>query len=132
MKGVRLAVLLSHEQERHEGREQEHRGRDLAPLEAHEGREPLAAAAIGDLVVVLQADDELLAGPAARGGAVPPAAVGRVLTRVDEAVAERPRQLFHPAEVLVVAVALARQRGVQGVVPVVDPLRRHPQPAFFR
>ena len=58
--GVRLAVLLAHEEERDEGREEDG-GRGQFPLgQGEEVGEPFAAGTVADLVVVLGEDDELV------------------------------------------------------------------------
>src|SRR5262245_59869284 len=62
LKRRRLAVFLAHEQERDRGRRQQQPGRQLHPLERCDRAQPVAQRAVADLIVILYADDEALAG----------------------------------------------------------------------
>ena len=64
LEGLRLAVLLAHEEERHEGREEHRRRRQFLPLIRDDVAEAVARRAVADLIVILGADDE----PPALGG----------------------------------------------------------------
>ena len=128
----RLAVLLAHEQQGHERREQHDAGDELDRLEAHERRQPLAERPVADLVVVLGVHDEVAAVEAHGRSAVASPAELRLAPVVDEALAERLGDVAERAEVDVVALALARDRGVHGVVQVVAPGRVEPEAARRR
>jgi hypothetical protein len=73
--------------------------------------------------VVLEIAEEARAGEPGCGTPVAPPAVSGVAAGVDERRAKRLREVLERPEVLVVAVALAREHGVEGVVEVVAPLR---------
>src|SRR3954451_24166358 len=57
------------------------------------------------------------------------AAVGRMLSGVDEPVAPRPREVIERTKVRVVTTALASDRAVQGMMEIVAPLRVEAQSA---
>jgi hypothetical protein len=60
--GVGLAVFLTHEEQRHVRRQEEYRGAQPQPSRRGEHRQALAPSAIPYLVVVLNTDDEAVAG----------------------------------------------------------------------
>src|SRR5205823_6403003 len=107
-KGLEGRPFLAHEQERRRRREQQHRRRGpQRRLVAHQSREPLAAGAVADLIVVLEEVDE-----GARrqvGGALPPrpAEVARYLALVDEALCEAASEQGVPVPGIVGVVSLA-------------------------
>src|SRR5690606_21894922 len=84
---------------------------------------------VADLVVVLQAGDEPVAGDAGVGAAVGAAAEAGVAAVVQDAPGEHFGERGQSGEVGVVAVGFAADRGVQGVVDVVVPLGGHAEPA---
>ena len=61
-----LAVLLAHEEQRHERREQHDAGGELGALEVDDRDSRSPSAAVADLVVVLREDDEVRPGEARR------------------------------------------------------------------
>ena len=92
-----LAVLLAHEQQRHERREQHQRRRQLGGLRVDQRGQPAAAGPVADLVVVLRVGHEAGARSCHAGRAPwrrPRNA--RALAGVDVALAERARQLARP------------------------------------
>src|SRR5262245_40545374 len=75
-----LAIFLAHEQHRRVRRQEQQPGGQALLRWARKLVQPLAPGAVADLVVRLQADDELLAAKVAGGRAVLPAAKGTVAT----------------------------------------------------
>ncbi len=84
--------------------------------------EPVALGAVADLIVILQADDEAIAGQTLRRSAVLAVAVPAVVPGVQKWLLQHLGQLLGLAVVLVVALRLAGQIGVDGVMEVVAPL----------
>ena len=126
--GVDAAPLLALEQHRHERRGEHQRGRRPA---AGSGRRSVRRAArpaarLPTWSWFCGVADEAVAGQAADRPAVAAAAVRRVARRRSTHTPARSAvaRSAERAEVGVVAVALAGEHGVQGVVEVVAPLRR--------
>ena len=127
---ARCPPLLSHEQQRCFGREQEQHG-GRAPLGGVDlVVQPLAHRPVADLVVVLQEHDEVARRHASRVRAPRPTEVLRVLALEEPAVGERPGRVLERArEVAVVAIAVTREPHAQLVVEVVRPDRVEGPPA---
>src|SRR5438874_9698971 len=62
LEGRRLPILLTHEQQRDRRRHEQEPGGELHGFERYDGRQTIALGAVADLIVVLHADDEALAG----------------------------------------------------------------------
>ena len=77
-KGVRLAVLLPHEDERDVRRQQQQRGGEPELVGRDHGRQAVANGAIADLIVVLNRDDEFFARESFRLSAMPSPAMWRI------------------------------------------------------
>ena len=82
-------------------------------------RSPLGT--VSHLVVVLHADDEPRAVEIAHAGALAAAMKGAVAPVEHEHVVVGFGQLLRPAKIDVIAVALAGQQGMHGVVEIVAP-----------
>src|ERR671915_1312068 len=82
----------------------------------------LAARSVADLVVILEVSQEAVAGQAAGGTSMPAPSKLRVTSVVDEHLTQRLCDVGDRPKVPVVAVALAGENRVQGVMEVVVPL----------
>src|SRR5207244_10163712 len=87
----------------------------------HDRAEPVPERAVPDLVVVLRADDEPLAGQIRAGRAPGPPEIRRLLALEGEALGDRAGDLGGSAEVGVVAVLLPGEMRVERVVKIVRP-----------
>ena len=76
LEGRSLAILLAHEQQRNERREQDRAGGQLELLERHQLAQAFATHSVPHLVVVLRKDHEPVRRYVTRGSAVPPLPVG--------------------------------------------------------
>src|SRR6266853_1700767 len=83
-----LAVLLSHEEQRHVRRQQQQSGAELLCFEGDERGETLATRAVAHLIVVLREYHEALGRSVVRRRAMAPAAELRMAAAQHEAVAE--------------------------------------------
>src|ERR1700722_17083807 len=72
--------------------------------------------------MILRADDELMRGDAGRRPSMAPAAKRRKLSLIHIAVAKRPRHVLKSGEIGVIAIGLAREESVQGVMEIVRPV----------
>src|SRR6266404_3917786 len=99
----RLAVLLPHEQQRHERRKQIRAGSELQTFKIDQGTEAFSESAITDLIVILRADHIVCALERRRAISVAPPPVARILTSVIPALLQRRRQVLDSAEILVVS-----------------------------
>ena len=124
-----LTVLFAHEEQRDRRRRQQQPGRQLHRLERRDRADAVALSAVADLVVVLRADDEALAGQVGARRAAIAAEVLRVLALERESLGQRRRQPPRLGEVGVIAAALAREAHVQRVVEVIRPHRVQPDTA---
>lgn len=120
-----FAVLLAHEQQRHEGRKQVHTGGQFQALKVHQGTEAFAEGAIADLIVVLRTDHIICGFERWRRVAMPLAPVPRILTIVEPPMLQRSCQMPRFTKVFVVAGFLAGQQRVHRMMKIVAPLRRH-------
>jgi hypothetical protein len=120
--GAVLAVLLSHEQQRQVRRQQQARRQPLLGGVFQERRQAVPAGAVAGLVVVLEVGDEAVARHAPRRRPERPAAVAAEAAGEDKRVLQHARQVAGGAEVLVVALPLAGEVGVDGVAKIVVPL----------
>ncbi len=128
----RLAVLLAHEEQRNEWREQHGSGGEPLPRRGQCRTETVAQAPIADLVVVLGEDHKLLREIEPRTAPVPALPVARVLAGVRVALPPHFCELGQAAVVAVIALLFPRQKDVQRVMKIVAPLRIEPvasQPA---
>src|SRR5205823_6484468 len=98
-------------------------GRQALGGRRKQGAEPVATGPIADLVMVLNADREPVAGEAARGCAVPPVAVPAVAAVEEKCPFQHLGEVFSPPIILVVAALFTRQMGMDDMVEVVAPLR---------
>src|SRR5262245_28390132 len=119
-----LVVLLAHEEQRSLRGQQKQCRCKKASATRNEHREPLALRPVTDLVVVLQADHMDGSRQPLGGRATRPASpeIER-LALEDESFVQGLHDLLGMAEVLIVASALASEKGVDGVVEVVTPQR---------
>src|SRR6267154_6718757 len=126
----RLAVLLPHEQQRHERRKHIRAGSELQTFKIDQGTEAFSESAIADLIVILRANDIIGALERGRPISVASPPVPRILTSVIPALLQRPGQVLDSAEILVVSRILTGQQRMHGVMKIIAPLRRHAQSAF--
>ncbi len=122
-------VLLTHEEHRRVRRRQQQRRRAGQPVDADELRQALARRAVADLIVRLQGRDK---APTRRSFGIDGAAVAALAEARVRAVVEERRRVHlgegcGGREVLVVALRLAGEQHVQGVVDVVGPLPAQPE-----
>src|SRR5258707_3332124 len=85
----RLAVLLSHEQQRHERRKQIRAGSELQTFKIDQGSEAFSKSAIADLIVILRADHIVCALERSRAISVAPPPVVRIFDSVLTALLQR-------------------------------------------
>ena len=118
-----LAVLIAHEHQGNERREQHGANGKLVRLQRDKPVEPVAVHAIADLIMVLCVHDKLhrwnASGMVSRMSAV----VDRVVLRIHEAFGKSLRHMLKVAEVGVIAFALYCEQSVQGMMEIVVPLR---------
>ncbi len=122
LEGGGLIVLLPHEQERGVRGEQQERGGEFARAGGDQRGEALAQGAVADLIVILDADDlrgQREVGGRGSAGTALPEAEGLALKGVG--LGEDAGQESGVGEVLIVALALAGEQDVDGVVEVVAP-----------
>ena len=122
-------MLLTHEQKRDVGRQQQQRGRHPQGSGRHQRRETLAACPVPGLVVVLEADDEAIGRDVHGRTSVPAAAVRRVAPIVHVALTDRLGDRFGSAEIGIVAAPLTGERHVDRVMKVVGPVGVEPEAA---
>ena len=125
------APLLAHEQHRRVRPGEHQAGAHLDQIGRQRGRDPVAGGPVPDLVVVLQVAQEPVGGHAEHVH-LPPvgaAAEGGPAAVVEEHPGVGLGQRRHRPEVAVVALPLAGDRGVHGVVEVIAPLGGQPVPA---
>ena len=113
------------------GRGQHQPRADLEQAGRQARGDPVAGGPVADLVVVLQVAEEAVGGGAqhVHRPAVAAAAERRPAAVVEEHPGQRLGERRDRAEVAVVALPLAGERRVHGVVEVVAPLRGQPVPA---
>ena len=122
LKGRGLIVLLAHEQKRRVRREQQERGCEFARAGRDEGGEALAKGAVADLIVILDADD--LRGQRDAGGR---GSAGTALPELERlalkcvGLGEDAGEKRGIGEILIVALMLAGEQDMDGVVKVVTP-----------
>src|SRR5882762_8009426 len=126
----RLPVLLPHEQQRHEGREQIRSGSELQAFKIDQGSEAFSKSAVPDLIVILRADYIVCTLERRRAVSVASPPVGRILTSVIPALLQGPGQVLDSAEILVVSGIFAGEQCVHRVMKIIAPLRWHAQSAF--
>src|SRR5712675_1378299 len=126
----RLAVLLPHEQQRHERRKHIRAGSELQAFKIDQGSEAFSKSAIADLIVILRADHIVCTLERGRPISVASPPVPRILTSVIPALLQRPGQVLDSAEILVVSRIFAGEQRVHGVMKIIAPLRWHAQSAF--
>src|SRR5712672_4174908 len=126
----RLPVLLPHEQQRHEGREQIRAGSELQAFKIDQGTKAFSKSAVPDLVVVLRADYIVCTLERRRAISVASPPVPRILPSVIPALLQGLRQMLNAAEVLVVSRIFAGEQSVHRVMKIIAPLRWHAQSAF--
>ena len=93
---IAVGVLLAHEEERDVRREQKYSGRQTHTRRLDQRRQALPGGTVADLIVVLHADDEPVAGHVFRGMPVAPAPIGRIAAVVDVASAQHARYRTTP------------------------------------
>src|SRR5687768_2203461 len=128
LKGIRLTVLLAHEEQRNVWGQEQERGREPAFRQAHQRGDAIAERTVAHLIVILNADHEPVRGNAGCRRAMAPLAMLGVPPIEYERSAQRRRDRGDAAEVGVVAVLLSGERGVDTVVQVVRPLAVEPVP----
>src|SRR5882762_2357984 len=126
----RLAVLLPHEQQRHERRKQIRAGSELQTFKIDQGTEAFSKSAVPDLIVILRANDIIGALERGRPISVASPPVARVLTSVIPPLLQRLRQMLNAGEILVVSRIFTGQQRMYGVMKIIAPLRWHAQSAF--
>src|ERR1700722_1958269 len=84
-------------------------------------RQTVAFAAVADLIVVLGADDKMLALQAHRRITVAPFSVLRILPGEHKSLPKRSSQIFDARKILVVAFVLAGQQNVQSMMEIIIP-----------
>src|SRR6267378_3998940 len=126
----RLAVLLPHEQQRHERRKHIRAGSELQTFKIDQGTEAFSESAIADLIVILRADYIVCTLERGRAVSVASPAVARILTSVIPALLQRRRQMLNVAEILVVSRIFTGQQRMHGVMEIIAPLRWHAQSPF--
>src|SRR5712671_5923143 len=119
----RLPVLLPHEQQRHERREQIRAGSELQAFKIDQGSEAFSKSAIADLIVILCADHIVCTLERRRAISVASPPVPRILTSIIPALLQRPGQVLASAEILVVSRIFAGQQRMHGVMKIITPLR---------
>src|SRR5882762_1370241 len=125
-----LPVLLPHEQQRHEGREQIRSGSELQAFKIDQESEAFSKSAIADLIVILRADYIVCTLERRRAISVASPPMARILTSVIPALLQRLRQMLNAAEILVVSRIFTGQQRMHGMMEIVAPLRWHAQSAF--
>src|SRR5882762_5561967 len=126
----RLAVLLPHEQQRHERRKHIRAGSELQTFKIDQGTEAFSESAIADLIVILRANDIIGALERGRPISVASPPVPRILTSVIPALLQGLRQMLNAAEILVVSRIFAGEQRMHGVMKIIAPLRWHSQSAL--
>ncbi len=115
--------FLALEQQGHERRQHGQRRDGLELRHSQQHAQALALRTIADLIVILRAYHELMRGNAPRRSPMPPRAMRRILPLIHVALAQRGRHVLEAPEIRVVAVALAGEESVYGVMKIVGPVR---------
>src|SRR6185437_10649719 len=111
-----------HEQQRRVRREQEQRRAETAHAARNQRRKTFSFCAIANLIMVLNADHVRRGRHVPRRGAAWTAVPeGKRLALKNKAFIQSPHDLLWPAKILVVAVALAGEEGMNCVVKIVAP-----------
>src|SRR6185437_5097745 len=84
--------------------------------------QPATLGAVADLIVILQANDEAIAGQTLRRRAMFAIAMPTVIAGVQKRLLQHLGQMLRRAEILVVTLRLAGEIGVDGVMKIVTPL----------
>src|SRR5262249_4723852 len=119
----RSRKLLAHKEQRNKWRGEYKSRRNLGPVHADNLRQPLALRAVAHLVMVLDEAEEVVRRQSFHRPAMVTAAVLGVAAVVHEYLTQRFGDIFHPAEVRIVAARLRVQHREERMMEVVAPLR---------
>ena len=94
--------------------------------------QPFAGGTVSDLIMVLNGDDETIAGKSGVGTPVTTVAMRAVASVQDECILQQLRKLFRRSIVLIISLSFAGEGDMHEMMKIVAPLRVDPIAALLR